>query len=58
MQFSKRTGKPIEIPGEQLIEFPLAISDNAGQPLKGQKSYASRSWKLHVDTERQTHRYL
>lgn len=43
MQFSKRTGKPIEIPGEQLIEFPLAISDNAGQPLKGQKSYASRS---------------
>ena len=43
MQFSRRTGRPIDKPGEQLIELPLAISDNAGNPLKGQKSYTSRS---------------
>jgi len=30
MLFSKRTGRPIEKPGEQLIELPLAISDNDG----------------------------
>ena len=43
MQFSKRTGIPTDKPGEQLIEFPLAISDNTGNPLKGQKSYTTRS---------------
>ena len=43
MQFSRRMGRPIEKPGEQLIELPLAISDNAGDPLKGQKSYTTRS---------------
>ena len=41
MQFSRRTGIPIEKPGEQLIELPLAISDSEGNPLKGQKSYAT-----------------
>ena len=43
MQFSCRIGAPIERPGEQLLELPLAISDNDGNPLKGQKSYTSRS---------------
>ena len=43
MQFSRRIGAPIERPGEQLLELPLAISDNDGNPLKGQKSYTSRS---------------
>ena len=42
MLFSKRTGQPIEKPGEQLLELPLAISDNDGKPLKGQKSYTTR----------------
>ena len=34
-------------PGEQLIELPLAIADNAGNLQKGQKSYTTRfleSW--------------
>ena len=43
MQFSRRIGAPIERPGEQLLELPLAISDNDGNPLKGEKSYTSRS---------------
>ena len=43
IQFSKRTGKPIETTGEQLVEYPLAIADNTGHPLKGQKSYTTRS---------------
>ena len=38
MQFSRRTGRHIEKQGEQLIQLPLAISDNACNPLKGQKS--------------------
>ena len=42
-QFSRRIGEPIDKPGEQLIELPLAISDNTGSPLKGQKSYTSKS---------------
>jgi len=42
MQHSKRTGKPIERPGEQLIELPLSISDPEGNPNKGQKSYATK----------------
>ena len=38
MQFSQRTGKPVEKSGEQLIELPLALCDNEGNPLKGQKA--------------------
>ena len=41
MKYSQRTGKPVEQPGEQLIELPLALCDNSGNPLKGQKSYAT-----------------
>ena len=42
LQFSRRTGEPVNRPGEQLIELPLAIADNDGKPLKGQKSYTMR----------------
>ena len=42
MKFSQRTGKPIDRPGEQLIELPLALCDNTGNPIKGQKSYTTR----------------
>ena len=41
MQFSRRTGRPVERPGEQLIELPLALCDSAGNPIKGQKSYTT-----------------
>ena len=34
MQYSHKTGKPINNPGEQLIEYPLAISDSNGNPLR------------------------
>ena len=42
MQFSKKTGKPIEKPGEHQLELPMAISDHMGNPLKGQKSYSTK----------------
>ena len=41
MQFSQRTGRPVERPGEQLIELPLALCDSTGNPIKGQKSYTT-----------------
>ena len=41
MQFSQRTGRSVEKRGEQVIELPLAITDNTGKPLKGQKSYTT-----------------
>lgn len=42
MQHSKRTGRPIDRPGEQLLTLPMSLCDHEGNPLKGQKSYASR----------------
>ena len=38
ISWSLRTGTPIDKAGEQLIALPLAISDNEGNPKKGQKS--------------------
>ena len=43
IQFSQKTGKPIDRPGEQLLVLPLSLTDNEGNPLKGQKSYFTRS---------------
>ena len=43
IQFSKRTGRPIEKPEEQLLELPLALADSDGNPLKGQKSFTTHS---------------
>ena len=37
MKHSKKTGTPIERPGEQLLEYPLSLCDSDGNPLKGQK---------------------
>ena len=34
MQFSHRTGRPIDLPGEQLIELQLALCDNTGKSKK------------------------
>ena len=47
MQYS---GKPIEKPGEQLLEFPLAICDHNGDPLKGTKSYATKCLETRYKT--------
>ena len=41
MQLSQRTGTPIDRPGEQLIDIPLALYDNAGNAIKGPKSYTT-----------------
>ena len=41
VQFSQWTGTPIDLPGEQLIDIPLALCDNAGNAIKGQKSYST-----------------
>ena len=35
IKWSVQTGEPIEKPGEQLLEFPLALSDHNGVPFKG-----------------------
>ena len=43
MKWSLRTGKPITNAGEQLISFPLALSDHCGIPNKGQKSYITKA---------------
>ena len=45
IQYSNKTGKPIERPGEQLSQLPLAICDHDGNPLKGQKSYMTTSFE-------------
>ena len=42
MHHSMKTGRPIDNPCEQLIEYPLAISDSNGSLLKGHKSYTTR----------------
>jgi hypothetical protein len=43
ISYSQRTGKPISNVTEQLIELPLALCDNDGIPLKGQKSYTTKN---------------
>ncbi len=45
MQHSKKTGTPIDRPGEQLLEYPLALCDSEGNLIKGQKSYSTRSFE-------------
>ena len=43
MRHSNKTGLPIDSPGEQLIQLPLALCDHEGQQNKGQKSYTTKS---------------
>ena len=39
----KKSGKPIERTGEQLIECPMALCNSDGTPCKGQKNYVTQS---------------
>lgn len=41
--FLKKIGRPIDRPGEQRLEYPMSISDSNGNPIKGQKSYFTKS---------------
>ena len=43
IQFANKTGRHIVRSGEQLLQYPLSICDNDGNPLKGQKSYTTQS---------------
>lgn len=43
IQHSLKIGEPIDQPGEQLFELPLAICDHNGHPIKGQKNYATQA---------------
>ena len=43
MQHSRKTGDPICTPEEQLVQLPLALCTNDGNPLTGQKSYTTKS---------------
>ena len=43
IRHSSRTGILIGSPDEQLIESPFALSDNTANPLKGNKTYTTRS---------------
>ena len=42
LKWYQQTGKPVEKLAEQYIPFPLAISDNKGNPIKGQKSFTTK----------------
>ena len=42
IHFSQKNGKPVDQPGEQLLEYPLSLCDNEGNPLQGQKSYFTK----------------
>ena len=50
MQYSKKTGRPIDKPGEQLLEYPVALCDHDGKLLKGQKSYTTNSLEARYKT--------
>ena len=41
--FSQKSGKPVDRPDEQLLQYPLSIGNNVGNPLKGQKSYFTKA---------------
>ena len=43
IHFAHKIVKPVDKPEEQLLEFPLSISDNDGNLLKGQKSYFTKA---------------
>ena len=42
LKWHQKTGQPIQKLAEQYIPYPLAISDNKGNPIKGQKSNATK----------------
>ena len=45
LEFSRKTGSPINTVGEQLLELPLAICDSDGKLLKGQKSSITKMYE-------------
>ena len=47
---TKKTGRPIDKLGEQILVHPISLHDHDGKPLKGQKSYTTNSLEA-------THRY-
>lgn len=57
MQFSTKTGNPINKPGEQILEYPLSLCDTDGNPLKGQKSYFTNSLQT-IGTKKLVHQLL
>ena len=42
LKWHQQTGQPVQTLAEQYIPYPLAISDNKGNPLKGQKSNSTK----------------
>ena len=42
LKWHQHTGQPLQNLAEQYIPYPLAISDNRGNPLKGQKSNSTK----------------
>ena len=42
LKWHQQTGQPLQNLAEQYISYPLAILDNIGDPLKGQKSNATK----------------
>jgi hypothetical protein len=38
MQHSNKTGEPVEMLGQQIIEFPMALCDTQGVQHKGDKA--------------------
>ena len=39
LKWSKKAQKPVDVIAEQYIPLPLAIADNDGMPVKGNKSF-------------------
>ena len=42
LKWSKKTQKPVDVIAEQYIPLPLAIADNDGMPIKGNKSFTTK----------------
>ena len=45
LKWSKKTQKPVDVIAEQYIPLPLAIADNDGMPIKGNKSFTTKASK-------------
>ena len=45
LKWSKKTQKPVDVIAEQYIPLPLAIADNDGMPIKGNKSFTTKALK-------------
>ena len=43
LKWSKKSQQPVDVIAEQYIPLPLAIADNDGIPIKGNKSYTTKA---------------